>query len=426
MIQIPRLYKVYRAKGLINNFGEMISNIFKPLFEVTIDPSSHPELHLFLTIVSAFDSVDDESIREHAKYQKYPEPHNWNEMNNPPYIVWSYYLYANIYLLNKLRELRNMNTFQYRPHAGEAGDIDHVCAAFLLANSINHGITLKKSPTLQYLYYLKQVGISMSPLSNNLLFLEYDKNPFSSYFQRGLKVTLSTDDPLMIHYSKDPLIEEYAVAAQVYKLSNVDMCEIARNSVIISGFPHKAKQHWIGKYYLKRGPKGNDIKQTNVPNIRLKFRDECLMEEENWLLGLHFDLFPTVNLRRNTSKPKLKQQTSVNLLNATIHPLLNEENTTNDDDNNNNNDNNIKGTKIKFADHLHDNYFKSLGEQSEFDYTHYYLQNIDNVSIDGQNTKTIYKDNTFISKKDLLMFGVGFMIGIMFLSNYSSKKKDKK
>jgi len=35
----------------------------------------------------------------------------------------------------------------------------------------------------------------MSPLSNNLLFLEYDKNPFPRFFQRGLNVTLSTDDP---------------------------------------------------------------------------------------------------------------------------------------------------------------------------------------------------------------------------------------
>lgn len=31
---------------------------------------------------------------------------------------------------------------------------------------------LQKSPALQYLYYLAQIGISMSPLSNNLLFLE--------------------------------------------------------------------------------------------------------------------------------------------------------------------------------------------------------------------------------------------------------------
>ncbi len=52
----------------------------------------------------------------------------------------------------------------------------------------------------------------MSPLSNNLLFVEYEKNPFPKFFQRGLNVTLSTDDPLMIHVTKEPLVEEYSVA----------------------------------------------------------------------------------------------------------------------------------------------------------------------------------------------------------------------
>jgi len=36
-------------------------------------------------------------------------------------------------------------------------------------------------------------------------------------------------------------MEEYSIAAQVWKLSTVDMCELARNSVVMSGFPHKVK-----------------------------------------------------------------------------------------------------------------------------------------------------------------------------------------
>jgi len=34
-------------------------------------------------------------------------------------------------------------------------------------------------------------------------------------------------------------MEEYSIAAQVWKLSSVDMCELARNSVLMSGFSHK-------------------------------------------------------------------------------------------------------------------------------------------------------------------------------------------
>lgn len=156
----------------------------------------------------------------------------------------------------------------------------------MVADSISHGIALKRSTVLQYLYYLSQIGIAMSPLSNNLLFLEYKKNPFPVFFARGLRVTLCTENPLMIHYTKEPLVEEYSVAAQLYKLSNIDMCEIARNSVLISGFSHATKCHWIGSNYTQRGSKGNCIDKTNVPNIRVLFRDEMLQEEEDMLLGL--------------------------------------------------------------------------------------------------------------------------------------------
>ena len=57
-------------------------------------------------------------------------------------------------------------------------------------------------PALQYLYYLAQVGIAMSPLSNNHLFLDYHRNPMPHYFYRGLLVSLSTDDPLQFHFTK--------------------------------------------------------------------------------------------------------------------------------------------------------------------------------------------------------------------------------
>ncbi len=42
----------------------------------------------------------------------------------------------------------------------------------------------------------------MSPLSNNKLFLDFQKNPFPKYFSQGMNVSLSTDDPLMLHYTK--------------------------------------------------------------------------------------------------------------------------------------------------------------------------------------------------------------------------------
>ena len=63
-----------------------------------------------------------------------------------------------------------MNTFVLRPHCGEAGDPEHLISAFLTSYGISHGILLRKVPFIQYLYYLDQIGLAMSPLSNNALF----------------------------------------------------------------------------------------------------------------------------------------------------------------------------------------------------------------------------------------------------------------
>jgi len=64
MIQVPRLYSVYHNNDLISSFQQMLNNIFIPLFQVSIDPSSNPKLHVFLKTIVGLDTVDDESIRE--------------------------------------------------------------------------------------------------------------------------------------------------------------------------------------------------------------------------------------------------------------------------------------------------------------------------------------------------------------------------
>ncbi|XP_043572442.1 AMP deaminase 2-like isoform X4 [Chiloscyllium plagiosum] len=282
LVQVPRLFDVFRTKKQLHNFQDMLENIFIPVFEATINPRNHPELHLFLQHVVGFDSVDDESKPEHHIFNAdSPLPVNWTEDDNPPYAYYLYYMYANMTVLNHLRKKRGFNTFVLRPHCGEAGPIHHLISGFMLSQNISHGLLLRKAPVLQYLYYLDQIGIAMSPLSNNSLFLSYHRNPLPEYLSRGLMVSLSTDDPLQFHFTKEPLMEEYSIAAQVWKLSSCDMCELARNSVLMSGFSHKVKGYWLGPHYQKESIEGNDIRRTNVPDIRVAYRHETLCEELN-------------------------------------------------------------------------------------------------------------------------------------------------
>eukprot|EP00056_Hartaetosiga_gracilis_P001092 m.42225 g.42225 ORF g.42225 m.42225 type:complete len:811 (+) comp10493_c0_seq1:78-2510(+) len=284
LIQVPRIYQVYRKKNMIGNFEEMLENVFMPLFEITNNPESDPDLATFLEHVTAFDSVDDESKPEPIPHGRNQTPDKWDSTANPPYSAYVYYMYANISVLNKFRAARGLNTFNLRPHAGEAGSPEHLACTFLLADSIAHGIELRKVPVLQYLYYLSRIGMSVSPLSNNSLFLDYFKIPFLEFHQLGLNVTLSTDDPMQFHLTSNPLIEEYSIASQVWKLSQVDLSEIAHNSGMISGFEEHVKREWYGEHYDNPTLKGNDPRLTNIPQIRAAFRHECLVNEVELLM----------------------------------------------------------------------------------------------------------------------------------------------
>ncbi|KZO96518.1 Adenosine/AMP deaminase [Calocera viscosa TUFC12733] len=192
LIQVPRLYDIYKASGLLNNFQQILENLFRPLYEVTKDPRTHPELHVFLQRVIGINSVDDESKPERRIYRKFPYPKVWDTKQNPPL----YYIYANMCSLNQWRKARGFNTFVLRPHCGEAGDPDHLASAFMLSHSISHSILLRK-----------------------------------------------------VHF------------------------------VVQSGFEMQIKRPWLGHQWYLPGVLGNDINKTNVPNLRLQYRHNTLMEE---------------------------------------------------------------------------------------------------------------------------------------------------
>lgn len=41
------------------------------------------------------------------------------------------------------------------------------------------------------------------------------------------------------------------------------------------------KHHWLGPNYTREGVAGNDISRTNVPDIRVSYRYETLIDELN-------------------------------------------------------------------------------------------------------------------------------------------------
>ena len=58
----------------------------------------------------------------------------------------------------------------------------------------------------------------------------------------------------------------------LFSISSYSQCEIARMSVLQSGWAKKYKLHFLGEDFC-------DIRETNVPNIRLMYRKETLDTE---------------------------------------------------------------------------------------------------------------------------------------------------
>ena len=58
-------------------------------------------------------------------------------------------------------------------------------------------------------------------------------------------------------------MEEYSIAAQVWKLSPCDMCELARNSVLMSGF-----QTEVHKINLKTLVIANQVLAATVSSLK--------------------------------------------------------------------------------------------------------------------------------------------------------------
>ena len=76
------------------------------IFQVTLGGiQTHGiHVHVDVTQVIAFDSVDDESKPESSHFSpSTPTPEMWTSSDNPPYSYYIFYMFANITMLNRLR-----------------------------------------------------------------------------------------------------------------------------------------------------------------------------------------------------------------------------------------------------------------------------------------------------------------------------------
>jgi len=122
------------------------------------------------------------------------------------------------------------NNLAVTVHAGEGDGADSVRQAVHLcgANRIGHGTRLIEDPELTQYVNDRRIGLEVCLTSNvqTRVAASYATHPLREYFDRGLNVTLNTDNRLM---SGTTLTDEYVYAAEHMGFSMDELAGIALN-----------------------------------------------------------------------------------------------------------------------------------------------------------------------------------------------------
>jgi len=136
-------------------------------------------------------------------------------------------------------------------HAGETGGPIHGPASIwsainIGAERLGHVLAAQHDPELLEVLAQKQIPVELNITSNlrTGCCAGYDAHPARDYFERGLMVTLNSDDPPMFGSN---LLEEYIVVHEKFGFTLEQLRELAANAVEASFLPPDRKIVLLGK-----------------------------------------------------------------------------------------------------------------------------------------------------------------------------------
>lgn len=122
--------------------------------------------------------------------------------------------------------------FRTSAHAGEVAGASSVWGAVrsLQVDRIGHGTRAHEDPELLDYLAAHQIPIEMCPVSNvrTGVVSSLAEHPVRDYFERGLLVTVNTDDPTMFGNS---LAEEYRLLSEQQGFSRAEICQMIENGI---------------------------------------------------------------------------------------------------------------------------------------------------------------------------------------------------
>jgi adenosine deaminase/aminodeoxyfutalosine deaminase len=126
-------------------------------------------------------------------------------------------------------------------HAGETGPPESICGALnLRAERIGHGLTAAQDADLVEELAQRQIPLEICITSNlrTGVCKVVAEHPVKNYFDKGLMVTLNTDDPALFGAT---LSREYQLAQDTFGFTDEHLRELARNSFEASFLPAEKK-----------------------------------------------------------------------------------------------------------------------------------------------------------------------------------------
>ncbi|HEY1678199.1 MAG TPA: adenosine deaminase [Candidatus Sulfotelmatobacter sp.] len=159
-----------------------------------------------------------------------------DEVKAPPELFRGVYAYA------------EENGLNLTAHAGETGPPESVWGALNLhAERIGHGFTAFHDEDLVEELAQRQIPVEICLTSNMRTGVckAIAEHPVRSYFDRGVMVTLNTDDPALFRTS---LAREYQLAQETFGFTDEHLRELARNSFEASFLPAERKLELLGLF----------------------------------------------------------------------------------------------------------------------------------------------------------------------------------
>lgn len=136
--------------------------------------------------------------------------------------------------------------FRTSAHAGEAAGAESVWGAIrsLKVDRIGHGTRAEEDDALLDYLVKKRIPVETCPMSNvrTGVVESYEKHPVRRYYERGMVLSINTDDPKMFGNS---LAEEYMLLVEKQGFTLAEIKELVLGSIEMSWMPEERKRQMV-------------------------------------------------------------------------------------------------------------------------------------------------------------------------------------